>query len=149
MDSNNKNQIIIIAVVAIVAFGLGFFGGQYQSEKKLMPLVDLAYPGPLDEMHSFRGTVQSIDGADIKLEINDPDDYLPHLDGSPRRKEIRIVRTNNTTEFIMVELDQFSDPIITSISLSDIKVGDKIRVQSDQNIKDLDEFDAVKIIKNI
>ena len=52
----------------------------------------------------------------------------------------------------MTELDQFSDPIITSItsiSLSDIKVGDKIRVRSDQNIKDLDEFDAIKIIKNI
>lgn len=145
----NSKNITIFVIIIVVAFGLGFSVGRQQgisqSEKELIPLVDLAYPGPPDKIYSFRGIVQGIYGADIKLEINDPDDYLPHLDGSPRRKEIRTARTSFATEFIMTELDQFSDPIITSISLADIKVGDKIRVGSDQNIKDLQKFDAARI----
>ena len=148
-----KSKIIfIIVIITVAGLAIGFLAGRQQgvnqSEEKLMPLIDLVYPGPSDEIHSFRGTVQNIYGADIKLEINDPDDYLPHLDKSPRRKEIRTVRTSFTTEFILIDPNQFDEEgnsIKTSISLSEIKVGDKIRVRSDQNIKDLQKFDVTRI----
>ena len=148
-----KNKIIfIIVIIAVAGLVIGFLAGRQQgvnqSEEKLMPLIDLVYPGPSDEIHSFRGTVQNIYGADIKLEINDPDDYLPHLDKSPRRKEIRTVRTSFTTEFILIDPNQFDEKgnsITTTISLADIKVGDIITVRSDQNIKDLQKFSAVRI----
>jgi len=157
-----KQQYIAISIIIALVLGIGgYLLGQQAGIKKsseeiknLKSLVDLAFPPPPQEMLSLTGTVKGVYGATIQLEIDDPNDYLPRLDNSPRKKQTRNAITSNETSFTLIDytkIDQEGNPTISQIKLSDIKTGDIITVRSNQNIRNAEKFDvtAVEVVKNL
>ena len=156
-----KNIVLVIVVIALLALvlTLGLSLGKKQAVKesgaekeetieKLKSLVDLACPKPPSEIKTFSGTIKGIYGATIDLEIIDPEDYLPHTDGTPQRKEVRFANVSSATTFTFNDYttpDGRENPTITTIELSDLKIGDKISVRSDQNIRDAEKFDVTRV----
>jgi hypothetical protein len=145
--------VIMFAAGVFVGLGLGRRQGETlgaaAAEKKLQPLIDLAFPKPPAVIKSFGGTIKDIFGAKITLEIRDPDDYLPHLDGTQPKKELRSVLVASNTKITLVDYTkkdaQGNSPLQMALKLSDLKVGDQINVRSDQNIRDAKEFIATEI----
>lgn len=152
--------ILFIAIIAAAVGVLGFYFGKQQGTKegkqevqtkvveKLQSLVELAFPKPPDDIRSFSGTIKGIYGATINLEISDPDDYLPHTDGSPRAKEIRFASLFSSTKIYLIDttkLDAQGNPQRTELKLSDLKIGDAVTVRSNQNIRNAKKFDVTKI----
>ena len=153
-----KKTLISIFIILIVVAGMafGFYLGQKkgaitaakETEIKLQPLVDLAFPKPPEDIKSLSGVIKGIYGATINLEINDINDYLPHTDGSPRAKETRFASLTSKTKIVSIDttkLDSNGNPQITELKLADLKVGDTITVRSEQNIKEAKKFDITKI----
>lgn len=150
-----KKASIIIAAVAIcvLAFAGGFYFGNKKGEKEgeekikseLAPIVELAFPKPAEKITNLAGVVKEIYGATVYLEVADPNDYLPHIDGSPRKKQIRLVSVSKATEIVSVALDKNGNVKSAPLKFSDLKKGDKVAVRSSQNIKDAEKFDAKKI----
>lgn len=149
----NRNTLIVTAAIALIAgLAVGYFAGSAQggaaTEKKLMPLIDAAFPPPPSEFFSLTGAVTSIYGAELGLEIDDPDDYLPHLDGSPRAKEMRTAQVSASTAYTLINyarLDQSGNPVRTSFSFGNLKVGEIITVRSAENIRDAASFEATAV----
>lgn len=148
--------IIFVLLVATSVFVLGFYMGQrkgIQTEKKevtekLQPLVDLAFPKPPEDIRSFAGKILAIYGATINLEIDAPDDYLPHTDGTKRRTEVRFASVTSNTKIIRIDaakLDAQGNQIKTNIKFSDLKIGDYITARSDTNIRAARKFDVTQI----
>lgn len=158
-----KKNLIIFVVLVLVAAGVlvGTLLGRRQGEvegasrvrEELQPLIDRAFPPPPPEITSFGGTIREIYGAKITLEIVDPDDYLPHTDGTPQKKETRYVLVSTATKITLVDYTKRDaagvSPLVKSLNFSDLKVGDIVNVRSSKNIRDLQEFDAseIKVIK--
>jgi hypothetical protein len=132
--------VIMFAAGVFVGLGLGRRQGETlgaaAAEKKLQPLIDLAFPKPPAVIKSFGGTIKDIFGAKITLEIRDPDDYLPHTDGT----QPKITLVDYTKKDA-----QGNSPLQMALKLSDLKAGDQINVRSDQNIRDAKEFIATEI----
>ena len=158
---NKTLTIITVAVIVLVVFGLGFYTGQtngkkqgaVQAENKYKALIDIAFPPPPAEMTSLSGVVSGVYGATINVEITDPNDYLPHVDGTSQKKQVRYASITSATKIISInhaKLDAQGNPEIKTIRLSDIKIGDTITVRSDQNIKNAQKFDVsqVELIKS-
>lgn len=156
-NSTNRGQILWIAVVIALIVGAlaGFLLGKQTYEKaaeeeisRLSAIVDYVYPPPPETITTLSGTVLGIHGATITLEINSIDDYLPILDGRDRRKEVRYANFSGTTEFIetrVSERGEFGLPPTSPITIDNIEVGNVVRVRSEQNIRDLEEFDVTRI----
>ncbi len=145
-------SVFVIILILVVAVALGFYFGQdsgeQQAEEKLKPLVDAAYPPPPEVMHAIGGIVKNIYGATIDLEVIDPDDYLPHLDGSPQARELRFASVSDATEIAVVDYTNpqpDGSPTITPIGLSDLKPGDEVKVISSENIRDAQKFDVTRV----
>jgi nitrogen fixation-related uncharacterized protein len=138
--------LLIIIAVALAALVAGFLWGkdrgQTTGEEQYRYLVDRAYPKPPPEMTSLSGTIKAIYGATIDLEIIDPDDYLPHPDGSPQKKEIRFVTITGSTNITLTDYTEPGYLEAKPLTQSDIKVGDIIKVTSNKNIRDAEKFDA-------
>jgi hypothetical protein len=142
--------IVIIAIVAAFYFGRSVEQKQKQEiiETKLQPLVDLTFPKPPSEIFALTGKVKSVFGATVELEVQDPDDYLPHTDGSPYKTQTRFANITSQTKITLVDLkkiDSQGNPLKTPIKLSDLKPGDVITVQSNQNIRNEKKFDVTAI----
>lgn len=150
---NRKPLVLILVIVVAIAlgFGVGFFVGSQRSATEvaeLRPLVDLAFPKPPEEMMSLSGTVKAVYGASLVLTVSDPDDYLPHLDGSPRRMEERTANVSAATKYSLIDytkLDRAGSPTVKSFTLADLKAGDVVTVRSEGNIRDENVFDATAI----
>lgn len=153
-----KKVLLTLSLLLLImaALALGFYFGRQKGtttatqavQQKLQPLVELAFPKPPDDIRSLSGVVKGIYGATINLEINDPDDYLPRLDGSPRKKQIRFASVTAATTIVFIDttqLDVQGNPKITVLPLSDLKIGDNVTVRSDQNIRDERKFDITKV----
>jgi hypothetical protein len=151
---------IIAAVALIVGFGAGFFVGNLKgestgesaAEQKYAPVVDSVFPKPPDELTTLSGTVTNLYGATIELSVYDPNDYLPHADGSPRQSQTRTANVTGTTTYTLTDfgnLDRQGNPTRTTIAFKDLKVGDTVTVESGSNIKDAQSFDvtAVEVVK--
>ena len=157
MQSRKVITALIVVAASAAALAIGLFWGKLQGEKEgaarvegeLRPLVDRAFPPPPPEIANFGGTIKDIYGAKITLEIIDPDDYLPHADGTPQRRENRYVLVSADTKITLVDYAKRDaagvSPLISSLKLSDLKVDDVVSVRSDKNIRDLQEFDATTI----
>ena len=74
--------------------------------------------------------------------MNDLSDYLPHLDGSPRKTQTRFATVTPATKINSVDGKTGKAATIT---FQDLKVGDAITVISDQNIRNLDRFDVMEV----
>ncbi len=157
-DLKNTKVLIAIGVVLVAAVFAGgyFFGeqtgymtGQTQGESKYKTVVEGLYPKPPQELHSLIGTVTAIYGATLQLEVSDPTDYLPHTDGTPRAKQTRMANTTPVTSFVLLDyskIDKNNNPKITPLSLSDVKVGTMLTVESSENIITAQKFDVTKVI---
>lgn len=110
-------------------------------------LLDSVYSPVPEELFTLNGTVTAINGNEISLEIYDPKDQYPSPD---RRKEIRIVVITDQTQITEVNYAKFiietGNFQTRSIKLSDLTVGRKISVTSEQNIKDIQKFEAKSIL---
>ncbi|TSA46101.1 hypothetical protein D4R51_00700 [bacterium] len=143
----NKKTLVTAAVVfLIIGILIGFVGGKQagrvDAEKQLLPIVNLAFPKPSDDMRSMTGTVMGIFGATINLQIDDPADYLPHLDGSPRAVQTRFANVTPDTKYVFVINGKIKS---TPSSVSDVKKGDIITVRSNDNIRDAETFDVFEV----
>jgi len=142
--------VVIILVIATLFFGmsLGRDEGEKDAEEKFSLLIDKAYPRPAAELNTIGGIITEVRGGIIGLEVADPDDYLPHLDGSPQKKEFRFVSVSSDTEIVTIDYTRPTangNPTITPMSISDLKAGDEITVTSESNIRDAKKFDVYKV----
>ncbi|KKU94375.1 MAG: hypothetical protein UY26_C0002G0157 [Candidatus Jorgensenbacteria bacterium GW2011_GWA1_48_13] len=153
-----KKIALITSIVAVVilalAFGMvlgkkqGETTGRTEAENRLNPLLDLAFPRPPEVMTSLTGVVKAIYGAIINLEVRDPNDYLPHTDGTAQSVEIRYAMVTSATKFFLLDFgtpDKSGSTATKIIKLSDIKVGDNVKVTSDTNIRDAERFDVTEV----
>jgi len=150
----DKKTTFIFVILIIIALAVGFVAGQWQGKsqgtaevtQKLQPLINTVFPEPPSYIGNFTGVITGISGATIALQINDITDYLPHLDGSPRKTVTRFAIITSATKMTSVD---GKTGTATTITLQDLKVGDAITVSSDQNIRDLQKFDVteVRIVK--
>lgn len=160
--TGTKRTAIILTVVALLLLGvvIGFVIGKKQGEsvgqksveEKLNPILNIAFPKPPEELLSLDGTIKNIYGATLTLEVNDPDDYLPHPDNSPRKKETRFASLTSATQILLKDfskIDAQGNPKTTVLKPSDLKVGNAVTVRSAQNIRDAQKFDvtSVEIVK--
>ena len=146
----DKKTTSLFAVFIIIALVVGFFVGQWQGKmegekigsQKLQPLVDSVFPEPPANINVLTGIVKGISGATIAFEINAIDDYLPHLDGSPRKTETRFAVITPSTKIISMNGETGNSATIT---LQNIKAGDVITVVSAENIRNAERFDVTEI----
>ncbi len=153
----NKKILITGGVALVVAFGIaGYFVGEgrgmaegtLQGEAKYKNVVEAIYPKPPKELHSIIGTVTAIYGATLQLEANNPTDYLPHTDGSPRVKETLMANTTPATKYVLVDyssIDTRGNPKTRSLAFSAIKTGATITVETAANIMTAQRFDVTKV----
>lgn len=155
---NTKKFILTLVIIAllVLVLALGLIMGKKQgkeegvaeTEEKFAPAVDLAFPKPPPELKNLNGAVRAVSGVTIDLEVKDPDDYLPHADGTPQRTAIRYVRVTSATKIFTVDYSQKDangNPVKIELALSGIKVGDIIKVTSTSDIKNASQFDATEI----
>lgn len=157
MEQNKyKLPVIFLVVGLVVGFLIGYYlvgknlGFKSTETKQLEDLVALTFPKPLEDLRTVMGSVTKIDGANIEITIGDPEDYLPHQDGSPQRTISRIARTSDTTEMYVLrptKTDKNGNILRETIKLSDIKVGDNITITSSENVRSANQFNAVLIEK--
>ncbi len=149
----NKNALTLVGIFSLIV-GLvgGYFVGNNRgvvlTEQRLLPVIETIFPKPADFTRSLTGKVASVYGTSLTLEVDDPDDYLPHVDGSPRKTEMRTVKVSANTEYSRINyqaLDAQGNPSRTQASLSDIDVGEVIVVRSAENIRDAQEFEAIEV----
>ena len=146
----DKKTTSLFAVFIIIALVVGFFVGQWQGKmegekigsQKLQPLVDSVFPEPPANINVLTGIVKGISGATIAFEINAIDDYLPHLDGCPRKTETRFAVITPSTKIISMNGETGNSATIT---LQNIKAGDVITVVSAENIRNAERFDVTEI----
>ncbi len=149
---NKKPLIASLVILSLVIIYASFYYGKTVGEQKgkssYAPLVDLAFPKPPKDIRQLSGIVKGVYGATIDFEINSVDDYLPHLDGTPQKKEIRHATVTSKTTLTLIDstkLDSRGNPKTKTLSLSDIKPGMGVTVQSNQNIRNVKEFDASSV----
>lgn len=152
-----KSTLIILGITALIlalaaVFYLGKQNGAREAEKRteqnLKPLLNLAFPEPASELYHISGVVKGIFGATINLEIDDPEDYLPHADGSPRNKILRFVSVGQETKIVLVDstrLDANGEPRLSPLELSALKIGDSVTVWSKTDIRSTERVDATRI----
>ncbi len=148
-------QPFTIFLTAVILFGGGFYLGRVQGvatvrdeAEKLTNIVETIYPPPPEEMHRMSGEVTERIGAEFTLEFDDPADYLPHLDGSPRERTTRRAVMNAETDvriFDYTVLDQYGSPSMSAGSADDVTVGAVVRVDTEANIRDAGEFLATSV----
>ena len=148
--------LIIVVLVAGASFSGGFYYGITQGEKRgqviaesqYLPLIDYAFPKPPVDLRSLTGTVKNIYGAELSLEIRNPDDYLPHLDGTPYAMETRTASVSSETQIVRIDttkIDENGNAEQTALLLSDLKEGDRVTVFTAHNIRDAQQFDVARI----
>lgn len=152
MEPNRNTLILIVAIALVVGLALGYFAGNASgsasTEQKFTPLLELAFPKPPTDIRSLSGTVKSMYGASISLEVRDPEDYLPHLDGSPHRTVARVAQVSAATTYTLIDYSKLNaqgNPAYISRTLSDLKAGDVVIVRSNENIRDAETFDATAV----
>lgn len=152
---NGGGKVLLAVVIVVVAVGSFFVGlligekrGSEQTRQALDPVLDIAFPKPPEEMFALNGTVRDVVGATISLEVSDPNDYLPHADGSPAATQVRYANLTDQTRLLsydMNRVDTNGDPLVTQIQPSDFKAGDSVLVRSDANIRDAQQFDVTEV----
>jgi hypothetical protein len=107
------------------------------------------YTAP-QELHALSGVVRGVYGATIQLEVEDPEDYLPHADGTPRRRVVRfatVTPRTNIVRFSEVTLGENTHAGANSdaLPLSAVKPGMLVRVLSDENLVTTPRFLASEV----
>ena len=150
--------LLIIVVVGLICFSLGQKSGGF-SERKIAQIelaekeaeikalqtsLEMFYPPLPEEIYSISGKVTKIEGNKISLESSVMVSRFPLPEGKEIEQRIFSVIVNDQTKISKIEffLPEEQPEIL---SLSDIKVGDEISVNSEEDIKDKEEFVASEI----
>jgi hypothetical protein len=154
----NKSTNTILVIIIVIAVGVaGYFAGASigkqkgieQTESNLMPIIDMAFPPPPEMLTSTGGTVTGVENGVISLEITDPEDYLPHPDGTPKNKIVRYVEATPETEIIYTDFSspdpETGLPSEIAIEISEIEEGDRISVRTEENIREQENITATRI----
>ena len=156
----NKFKVIIYVLagilILVIGFIVGFYAGRQNGQaigeaagqSQYKALVDLAYPAPAQEIHEISGAVKSITANSVTFVARDPNDYLPHTDGSPFRQITLTANTTASTTIMSVDystLDKNGNPKTSSLSFSDIKTGMTVTVESADNILTAQSFTVTKV----
>lgn len=151
-----KQTNIVLAIVAGIAvvFGLGYYvgtkgilsGGSNSAGARCLAVIDSVFPKPPDIIKNASGVVKGVYGALLSVEMANPDDYIPHTDGTPAQTLSVGLNINSQT---LVRMANASGVAPVTAKLSDIKVGDTVRFWSDSNIRGAKQVDAtlVQIIR--
>lgn len=152
----NKTLTISIVLALIIGGVVGYFvgsstgfeSGKATQDKKLGGLVDLVFPKPPEIIRSASGIIKTINGGLLSLEIGDPDDYLPHTDGTTQKKIVRTATVTPTTKILLIDstqIDTQGNPKIIELSATDLKVGDAVTIRTEKNVRTETSFDAQQI----
>ena len=149
----NRSALISLGVLVLIVGGvIGYFIGQMNGNQaatnKYLPIISAAFPAPSGTLYNLTGTVKGVYGATITLTVQDPSDYLPHMDGSPRATQTRTAQTSPNTKFFAIDnskLNADGSPTKTPITSGDIQTGDTVAVQSSQNIFSATTFDVTEV----
>ncbi len=143
---------ILTVVIILGAYGIYWYGTKEgkqanQSEiDKLAPIVENAFPKPNEVLNVTNAKVTGVYGATIALSVGDPEDYLPHTDGTPRKT---IVRYATVTPKTVVTIESIYGSSKT-VTVKDVKVGSAVTVRTESNIRTAEKFDAseVRVMEN-
>lgn len=146
---------LTIFVFVVIAFGGGFYAGKTQGTTNLQEkadeltrIIQVVYPPPPDVIHTMSGTVTDRYGAVLTIEFDSPEDYLPHLDDSPRATETRQVTIGAATKVQTIDygtLDQYGSPTVSDADASAAVKGAAVRFTTDANIREAEEFTASSV----
>ena len=155
--------LVIVAGAGGYFYGLksGYIAGQKSSEAEITSLkasLAIYFPPPPEEVSSLSGTVKDVGKDFIKIEIASFIQYPPPP-GASAPTEIRTVKIGAETAITEFTFERNEPPVPTGegvlpqevpgekIKLSDLKVGDQVKVEASENIKNKMEFTATKIQK--
>ncbi len=149
---NKKTLTILIVVVLVFGAALGFFlgmrTGKNSADDNLEKVVGLIFPKPAEEIYSLTGKLLAVNGATLSIEVRDPNDYLPHVDGSEPAKETRYASLLTDTKITLIDigkLDTSGNPEKSNIKANDLQTGSTVTVRSNANIKDAKKFDVTEV----
>ncbi len=154
--NNLKFPIILLVAGLIAGFLIGYYlvgknmGFRGVNRQQLEDLVSLTFPKPPEDLRTVLGKITKIDGNKIQMEVGDPEDYLPHADGSPQRTMSRTARVTGETQMYLLrpaQIDKSGNISKTALKLNELKAGDSITVTAGENVRTAKEFDAVLIEK--
>jgi len=152
----NKTLTLSILVALIIGGVIGYFAGssmgfqngKIAQDEKLGGLVDLVFPKPPETIRSASGIITAVNGGSLSLEIGDPDDYLPHTDGTQQKKIVRTAIIAPTTKILLIDstqIDTQGNPKITELPATDLKVGDAVTIRTQKNIRTESSFNVEQI----
>jgi hypothetical protein len=161
MDSKMRRNIWIwgvTIVLVVAALAATYISQKGESEKKRAADIQQAiekqareYPIPA-VVKTVSGIVKGVYGATIHLEIDDPQDIIPHTDGTPRRKLLVFASLLSDTRVLLVDLkhlDARGNPNESALDVSGIREGDSITVTTNSNIVESQRFDVSRVEKTI
>jgi hypothetical protein len=148
-----KIGVVVLVVLALVVGGVGgFFIGQSAGQKgsgnsdsNLVPVSPV-----VSTMSVLTGVVKSVSGDSFTMEI------APSSNPSDKWPTTRTVKINSSTEFfreqtvkatsadVFVPVGGVKKPV--PAAFKDIKESIEVRVDAGQDVKTLQEFDAVRVI---
>ncbi len=105
------------------------------------------YTEPQD-VRLISGTVLGVAGGTIQLKGFDPEDYLPHNDGAPRKEKtwfVTVTRDTKIVYFSELDLDANGLPRTSAAKISDIKSGMAVSVVTASNALTGIEVDAEEV----
>lgn len=138
--------IILIIGIALIAFAGGLYSGKKLSQSKIdeiQKILDYYFP-PIKDLYYATGKITAIEGNLISLEIISPSERFTLPDQEPQ-KEIRKVTITDATKIVKREIAPpgSKEPIIEiELDLTDLKTGDRISAEAEENIIDKTEFEA-------
>lgn len=140
----NLTTVIVIALILIIASGIGGYFLGINSMKEYQIAIDEFFPELPDEIFSVGGEIKEISDNFLILEIPSFERYLPG-------KEMKFIsitaNTNQDTQIYEYKLTPESEEKI--ISLPDLEIGDYVTIESNENIKNQKSMTATIITKFI
>ncbi len=162
MTPKNKKVLTILSLIllVVVIFIVGFWAGNQigmrtgtaegvqTAEAQYKPLLNVAFPEPPAVLTQTRAKITGIEGSTFTISMDDPNDYLPHLDGSPKKQITKTVVINPGTQIIKLDyskMDKSGMPLQSPLAISDLKTGDIVTVTTNSNIRTDNTFVANQI----
>lgn len=145
--------VVGVGVVALVVgyyagSTIGFSTGKEAADTQLSHIVSMVFPKPPQEIHSVAATIRAVSGATLTIEMNDPEDYLPHADGTAQKTVAKYASLTGSTTITLIDpskIDEKGMVSTTTLQPSDLKVGDNVMLQSNQNIRTESSFDVTQV----
>ena len=158
-----NKTILMFALIAVIFFSVGMgagilISGSLDKQIDLAPEAKVKLPEEPpakvpkitmpEILYNLTGIIQEIERNSIVLEVNIP--YVDETNQIVHKIEIRKAIINTDTKFSDMSFIDTEDANRKTIQESeiifqDLKIGDQIEVISNKDIKDKQEFEAVKV----